>query len=75
MRSIGLVRVTLGSVSVPRVALGGRKGRQPKPPLWDIDNLLLEDTAKMLTESGGDILLEVKINQIKLNASTKEVEI
>lgn len=66
MRKIGLHKVTLGRVELPRVAFSDRKGGEPKPPWWDVANILTEDGGFMLTEDGGAILMENEVKQIRL---------
>ena len=66
MQRVNLHKVTLGSVRLPRVAFGDRKGGEPKPPTPIGSYMLLEDGGFMLTEDGGAILLESGVKQIKL---------
>ena len=66
MQRVELHKVSLGSVGLTRVAMGGRRKSEPKPPWMDVANILTEDGGFMLTENGGAILLESGVKQIRL---------
>ena len=72
MISVGLPKVTLGEVRLHTISLGAeRDGQKPKPPFWNVDNLLLEDGSNFLLEDGGCVLLEFTPPHLILESNGK----
>lgn len=65
MNEVRLRKIQLGHVGLKRIAFSERKGGEPKPPWWDVANILTEAGGFMLTEDGGALLMESGIKYIR----------
>ena len=64
MNGIGLYTIGLPSVTTEGIGWVGKS--EPKPPFWDVDNILMEDGDSLLNEDGGAFLLESIVSQLSL---------
>lgn len=74
MRKVRLRKVSLGSVGLHRIAFSDYKKSEPKPPWFDVANLLTENGGFFLLENGGALLLENHVKQIKLGGAYSVTE-